>query len=125
MVLQMWSEFSNSSTSRSGATSNVLCSCGRIAVVRTMKSGPNVGFKFHGCPNWPWIDENNKQLGDDGVDELRYQLCKLEDEKQMADEKNKKLQLKKENLEELIKDMKSKLRHTRIELMKANRNEKI
>ncbi|KAL2897278.1 DNA topoisomerase 3-alpha [Bienertia sinuspersici] len=46
-------EYSKSSTSRSGATSNTLCVCGRIAVVRTVKSGPNVGLKFHGCPNWP------------------------------------------------------------------------
>ncbi|KAL2924564.1 DNA topoisomerase 3-alpha [Bienertia sinuspersici] len=112
-------EFSNSSNSRSVATSNVLCNCGRIAVVRTVKSGPNVGLKFHGCPNWPWIDENNKQLGDDGVDELRYQSCQLEHEKQIVDEKSKKLQLKKAKLEELIKDMESELRHTRIELMKV------
>ncbi|KAL2904443.1 DNA topoisomerase 3-alpha [Bienertia sinuspersici] len=46
-------EYSKSSTSRSGATSNTLCICGRIAVVRTVKSGPNVGLKLHGCPNWP------------------------------------------------------------------------
>ncbi|KAL2942656.1 DNA topoisomerase 3-alpha [Bienertia sinuspersici] len=41
-----------SSSSRSGPTSNLLCSCGKVAVVRTVKSGPNVGFKFHGCPLW-------------------------------------------------------------------------
>ncbi|KAL2942572.1 DNA topoisomerase 3-alpha [Bienertia sinuspersici] len=42
-----------SSTSRSGATSNVVCNCGRFAVVRLVKTGSNVGFKFHGCPLWP------------------------------------------------------------------------
>ncbi|KAL2935943.1 DNA topoisomerase 3-alpha [Bienertia sinuspersici] len=42
-----------SSSSRSGPTSNLLCSCGKVAVVRTVKSGPNVGLKFHGCPLWP------------------------------------------------------------------------
>ncbi|KAL2924080.1 DNA topoisomerase 3-alpha [Bienertia sinuspersici] len=42
-----------SSSSRSGPTSNLLCSCGKVAVVRTIKSGPNVGLKFHGCLLWP------------------------------------------------------------------------
>ncbi|KAL2897316.1 DNA topoisomerase 3-alpha [Bienertia sinuspersici] len=38
---------------RSGPTLNLLCSCGKVTVVRTIKSGPNVGLKIHGCPLWP------------------------------------------------------------------------
>ncbi|KAL2922095.1 DNA topoisomerase 3-alpha [Bienertia sinuspersici] len=30
--------------------SKVRCSCGRVAIVRTVRNGSNTGTKFYGCP---------------------------------------------------------------------------
>ncbi|KAL2897378.1 DNA topoisomerase 3-alpha [Bienertia sinuspersici] len=48
----------NSSSSGSSSylrpiQSSYVCSCGVVAVVHTVKAGPNIGRRFHGCPLWP------------------------------------------------------------------------
>uniref|UniRef100_A0A803N2G8 GRF-type domain-containing protein n=1 Tax=Chenopodium quinoa TaxID=63459 RepID=A0A803N2G8_CHEQI len=123
----------SSSSSRGGLNQRVKCNCGRDAIVRTVRNGPNVGMRFHGCPLWPergcvffkWVAGSNE------IDDLRYQvlekdttLAEKEFEKKLMEEKIKKLQVKRENLEEEIQDMKLEISQIRIELMKSSRNEK-
>uniref|UniRef100_A0A803LVE6 GRF-type domain-containing protein n=1 Tax=Chenopodium quinoa TaxID=63459 RepID=A0A803LVE6_CHEQI len=125
----------SSSSSRGGGVSygRIKSSCGRDAVVRSVKNGPNVGLKFHGCPLWPdtccgffkWIGVR------DEVDDLRFQLfekettiTELEMHKQMLEDKVKRVQLKKENLEEDVQELKGEVSQMRIELMKSARNER-
>ncbi|KNA04855.1 hypothetical protein SOVF_195870, partial [Spinacia oleracea] len=43
----------SSSNSKGGILPSLIRECGNVAVVRTVKRGPNVGMKFHGCPLWP------------------------------------------------------------------------
>uniref|UniRef100_A0A803KQK6 GRF-type domain-containing protein n=1 Tax=Chenopodium quinoa TaxID=63459 RepID=A0A803KQK6_CHEQI len=96
----------SSSSSKSGVVAKMRCNCGREAVVRTVKNGPNLGKKFHSCPLWPdtdckffkWVDG-----GDEIADDLRFQLfekdttvAELELEKSLSKEKVKKIQLKKD-----------------------------
>ncbi|XP_056686431.1 uncharacterized protein [Spinacia oleracea] len=132
--MQAWKgQISGGSGSSQNSRSALICECGNEAVVRTVKHGPNVGMKFHGCPLWPnttckffrWIPGNNQ------IEELECKILekdsmimKMEQEQQLMAEKNKKLQVKKENLEEENQELKIELCHTRIELMKTSRNEK-
>ncbi|XP_056683668.1 uncharacterized protein [Spinacia oleracea] len=102
------------------------CECGNDAVVRTVKHGPNVGMKFHGCPLWPntkciffrWISDHNQN------EELEIKMLEMEQQQHLMAEKNKKLKGKKKNLEEENQELKIELCHTRVELMKTSRNEK-
>uniref|UniRef100_A0A803M7V0 GRF-type domain-containing protein n=1 Tax=Chenopodium quinoa TaxID=63459 RepID=A0A803M7V0_CHEQI len=85
------------------------CNCGNYALVRSVKQDPNIGMKFYGCPLWPdtqcemfrWVNQSNP------VEDLQYHvleketsICELEYEQQCRDDKIKRLQLKKDNLEE-------------------------
>ncbi|XP_056688228.1 uncharacterized protein [Spinacia oleracea] len=123
----------SSSNSRGGMVPPFLCECGNYSVVRTVKRGPNIGIKFHGCPLWPntkceffrWIPDNNK------LDNLQLQIleanttiAQMEYEKKLMEEKIKKLQTKKDNLEEDVQEMKNELCQMRIEMMKSSRNER-
>ncbi|KAL2902546.1 DNA topoisomerase 3-alpha [Bienertia sinuspersici] len=132
----------NSSSSGSSSClrpiqSSYVCSCGGVAVVRTVKAGPNIGRRFHGCPLWPhtscnffkWVDDNN-QFGRE-INDLRFEvlakdttIAEMEYEKQLMEEKIKALQLKKENLEEDVKQLKVERSENHMELMKMARIEK-
>ncbi|KAL2940736.1 DNA topoisomerase 3-alpha [Bienertia sinuspersici] len=107
----------------------VFCTCGGTAVVRTVKHGPNIGRKFHGCPLWPdtncdfmkWLDDSN-HMGSE-LEDLRYKLLEkdviiseFEHEKKISDEKILKL-------EERCEDLKMELSQTQIALMMSTRNE--
>ncbi|XP_021767562.1 uncharacterized protein LOC110731963 [Chenopodium quinoa] len=124
----------SSSSSRGGSIGRIKCNCGRDAVVRLVKTGPNVGLKFHGCPLWPDTDCGFfKWIGGvrDEVDDLWFQLfekettiAELEIHKKMLEDKVKRVQLKKENLEEDLQELKGETSQLRIELMKSARNER-
>ncbi|KAL2924036.1 DNA topoisomerase 3-alpha [Bienertia sinuspersici] len=117
----------NSSSSGSSSClrpiqSSYVCSCGGVAVVRTVKAGPNIGRRFHGCPLWPFGRE---------INDLRFEvlakdttIAEMEYEKQLMEEKIKALQLKKENLEEDVKQLKVERSENHMELMKMARIEK-
>ncbi|KAL2926861.1 DNA topoisomerase 3-alpha [Bienertia sinuspersici] len=113
--------------------SNFRCNCGKEALIRTVKNGPNLGMKFYGCPLWPdkhceffrWVNEHTdmeenqlKSLEKDTI------ICELEVELKNRDEKTKKLQTKKAKLEEDMKHMKNESSEMRIEILKCSRNEK-
>ncbi|XP_056688880.1 uncharacterized protein [Spinacia oleracea] len=126
------------SSTGSGASQNsrgtLKCECGNDSVVRTVKHGPNIGMKFHGCPLWPrttcqffrWILPENNQIEElqCTISEKDYVIAKLEVEQRLMAEKIKKLQVKKDSLEEENQEIKIEFRHTRIELMNTSRNEK-
>ncbi|KAL2945593.1 Chromosome partition protein Smc [Bienertia sinuspersici] len=116
----------NSSSSGSSSClrpiqSSYVCSCGGVAVVRTVKAGPNIGRR--------WVDDNN-QFGRE-INDLRFEvlakdttIAEMEYEKQLMEEKIKALQLKKENLEEDVKQLKVERSENHMELMKMARIEK-
>ncbi|XP_021754147.1 uncharacterized protein LOC110719501 [Chenopodium quinoa] len=121
---------SSSSSSRGWMYSTTKCNCGLDAVVRTVKKGPNVGSKFFSCPKWPdtecnflkWFDCNN---GDD----LRFQIferettiTELEMQKNMLEDKVKRLQAKKGHFVDEVQEMKAEISQLRIELMRSSRN---
>ncbi|XP_056684884.1 uncharacterized protein [Spinacia oleracea] len=120
----------SSTNSRHG---RVKCGCGVSAIVRVAKKGPNCGMQFLGCSSWPeyncgffrWVPENN------AIEDLQFQvlekdttISELEYDKKLLEEKLKKVQLKKDNLEEDIHEMKNEVCELRIEVMRAIRNEK-
>uniref|UniRef100_A0A803M8B8 GRF-type domain-containing protein n=1 Tax=Chenopodium quinoa TaxID=63459 RepID=A0A803M8B8_CHEQI len=119
---------SGSSSSRSVAwgSPKLKSKCGVEAVIRTVRNGDNVGMKFYRCPKWPWVNANKMDLED-----LRFQI--FERDTQVA-EKEIEIDFMKEQLKKVEKDLgikedelnntKMELCHTRIELMKASRNEK-
>ncbi|KAL2905605.1 DNA topoisomerase 3-alpha [Bienertia sinuspersici] len=43
----------SSSNQKIVGNSYVRCNCGKEALIRTVKNGPNLGMKFYGCPFWP------------------------------------------------------------------------
>ncbi|KAL2933717.1 DNA topoisomerase 3-alpha [Bienertia sinuspersici] len=45
--------YGSGSSSTSKRVSRVKCKCGNLAVLKTMKHGPNVSTKFYGCPLRP------------------------------------------------------------------------
>ncbi|KMT03670.1 hypothetical protein BVRB_8g190090 [Beta vulgaris subsp. vulgaris] len=45
--------FGSGCSSNSRRVAQIKCKCGNNAVVRTVKNGPNVGFRFYGCLLWP------------------------------------------------------------------------
>ncbi|KAL2925594.1 DNA topoisomerase 3-alpha [Bienertia sinuspersici] len=102
----------SSSISKRDGQSRIRCRCGKDAVVRTVRQGPNLGMKFYGCPSWP-VNLEKETI-----------IHEMEAELKTKDEKIKKLQLKKENLEEDVQEMKFEVSCTRIELIKSARNEK-
>uniref|UniRef100_A0A803L510 GRF-type domain-containing protein n=1 Tax=Chenopodium quinoa TaxID=63459 RepID=A0A803L510_CHEQI len=128
------SSSSTSSRNYSLVASKMKCRCGLEAITRTVKNGENVGLKFHGCPRWPdgdcgffeWAHVNPKV-----VDDLRFQVFERDTqvaEKEMEidflKEELKKVEKKMGSKEDELDDTKMELCHTRIELMKATRNEK-
>ncbi|XP_056690827.1 uncharacterized protein [Spinacia oleracea] len=125
---------SSSSNSRGGMVPPLLCECGNYSVVRTVKRGPNVGMKFHGCPLWPdtkceffrWILPDNNELDhlQLKIFEANTTIAEMEYDKKLMEEKIKKLQTKKDNMEEDVQEMKNELCQMRIELMKSPRNER-
>ncbi|XP_010687375.1 uncharacterized protein LOC104901482 [Beta vulgaris subsp. vulgaris] len=134
MVARRQTSVGSSSDSRGNSQGSTKCSCARELVLRTAKRGANVGQKFYGCPLWPdtkcdffkWYNEQGSE-----VDDLRFQifekettLTEMEYEKSLMAEKIKKLQLKKDNLEEDMQEMKFELSQLRIEVLKMSRNEK-
>uniref|UniRef100_A0A803MWB1 GRF-type domain-containing protein n=1 Tax=Chenopodium quinoa TaxID=63459 RepID=A0A803MWB1_CHEQI len=123
----------SSSTSRSFSGLITKCNCGSDAVVRSVKKGPNVGRKIFGCPKWSdtncnflkWVDCNNE------VDDLRFQIfekdttmAEMEYKRNDLQERVKKLVLKKEKLEDDVKEMKADICQLRVELLMSARNER-
>ncbi|KAL2924860.1 DNA topoisomerase 3-alpha [Bienertia sinuspersici] len=123
----------SSSISKRDGQSRIRCRCGKDAVVRTVRQGPNLGMKFYGCPSWPdtqcdmfrWVNQSIN-LDDYAMKILEKEtiIHEMEAELKTKDEKIKKLQLNKENLEEDVQEMKFEVSCTRIELIKSARNEK-
>ncbi|KAL2927370.1 DNA topoisomerase 3-alpha [Bienertia sinuspersici] len=131
-------EVGSTGSSSSGFISPKLrCHCGNYAVVRTVKNGPNVGMKFYGCLKWPvtdceffqWVNWNMANVNRD-VGDVRFRLLEKdtiigekEIEINFMKETLKKVELKLESKDEELRDTKRELSCTRIELMKALRNE--
>lgn len=63
----------SSSNSKGGIVPSLICECGNVAVVRTVKRGPNVGMKFHGCPLWPVRSLNLLNFVSPKIDEFRVE----------------------------------------------------
>uniref|UniRef100_A0A803N2Y7 GRF-type domain-containing protein n=1 Tax=Chenopodium quinoa TaxID=63459 RepID=A0A803N2Y7_CHEQI len=124
----------SSSSTNSGFVASIRCNCGREAVVRTVKKGPNLGKKFHSCPLWPDTDCKLFKWAEGGdaiADELRFQLfekdttiAELELEKSLIEEKVNKLEVTKSKLQEETKKLTAEVTQLRIELMKSARMEK-
>ncbi|KAL2897135.1 DNA topoisomerase 3-alpha [Bienertia sinuspersici] len=117
-----WASGSSSNQKNLG-NSNVRCNCGKEALIRTVKNGPNLGMKFYGCPLWvnehtDMAENHLKFVENDTV------MCELEVKLKHRDEKIKKLQSKKAKLEEDLKHMKNELSEMRIEILECSRNEK-
>uniref|UniRef100_A0A803LXR8 GRF-type domain-containing protein n=1 Tax=Chenopodium quinoa TaxID=63459 RepID=A0A803LXR8_CHEQI len=123
----------SSSTNKRVVNAKIRCDCGREALIKTVRNGPNMGMKFYGCPLWPdtqceffkWVNEHTdleeqqmKLLEKDTI------ILEIEVEQKIRDEKIKKLQLKKGNLEEELKDMKNEVFQMKSEIMDCSRNEK-
>uniref|UniRef100_A0A803L3K1 GRF-type domain-containing protein n=1 Tax=Chenopodium quinoa TaxID=63459 RepID=A0A803L3K1_CHEQI len=127
---------SESSSSRSfgWGLPKLKCKCGVEAVIRRVRNGDNVGKKFYGCPNWPegdcgffqWVNANNMDLEDlrFRVFEKDTQVAEKEIEIDFMKEQLKKIEKNLDIKEDELNDTKMELCHTRIELMKAARNEK-
>ena len=43
----------SSSTNKRVVNAKIRCDCGREALIKTVRNGPNMGMKFYGCPLWP------------------------------------------------------------------------
>ncbi|KAL2944368.1 DNA topoisomerase 3-alpha [Bienertia sinuspersici] len=54
----------------------VVCNCGGVAVVRTVKRRANVGKKFHGCPKCPDTECKFMKFIDE-IGEMRSELEEL------------------------------------------------
>ncbi|KAL2904205.1 DNA topoisomerase 3-alpha [Bienertia sinuspersici] len=128
---------SSGSVSSYMSKKQVVCDCGGVAVVRTVKSGANVGKKFHGCPKWPdteckfvkFIDEIGEMRSE--LEELRLNLferdviiSQMEYQRQMNEEKIQKLEFKKDSMKEENMELKQQLRQMKVELTRATTNEK-
>uniref|UniRef100_A0A803KQK9 Squalene cyclase N-terminal domain-containing protein n=1 Tax=Chenopodium quinoa TaxID=63459 RepID=A0A803KQK9_CHEQI len=120
---QIGSSGSSSSRSVGWGSPKLKCKCGVEAVIRTVRNGDNVESD---CGFFQWVNANKMDLED-----LRFQV--FERDTQVAEKEIEidfmKEQLKKfeKNLgvkEDELNDTKMELCHTRIELMKASRNEK-
>ncbi|KAL2935242.1 DNA topoisomerase 3-alpha, partial [Bienertia sinuspersici] len=124
----------NSTNSTRASYPKLKCNCKNDAVIRTVKNGPNVGSMFYGCPMWPdtkcqmfkLIDGNNVD-----VEDLQFRLlekdttiAELEMIQKFRDDKINKLQLKKEKLEEELKELHNENCKLRMDLMKSTTNEK-
>uniref|UniRef100_A0A803N1P5 GRF-type domain-containing protein n=1 Tax=Chenopodium quinoa TaxID=63459 RepID=A0A803N1P5_CHEQI len=120
------------SNTRGGTYPRTRCSCGMVAVVRTVKRGHNNGAKFYGCPKWPetncnfmkWVDCNPVEEDlcfqifekDTTIAEMELHMSSFED-------RVKKLEVKKLKLEDLVKELKKELCQLRMQLVKASRTE--
>uniref|UniRef100_A0A803MP34 GRF-type domain-containing protein n=1 Tax=Chenopodium quinoa TaxID=63459 RepID=A0A803MP34_CHEQI len=99
------------------------CRCEVKAIIRTVRNGDNTGMQFYSCPKWH-VNANPNDLED-----LCFQVLKRDT--QVA-EKEIDIDFMKEQLKKVEKNLGMKedelndmeLCHTRIELMKASRNEK-
>uniref|UniRef100_A0A803L9V9 Uncharacterized protein n=1 Tax=Chenopodium quinoa TaxID=63459 RepID=A0A803L9V9_CHEQI len=102
------------------------CRCGLESITRTVKNGENVWLKFHGCPRWPWVNVNLEDIDDLRLQvfERDTQVAEKEMEIDLLKEQLKRFEKKLGNKEDELDDTKMELCHTRIELMKATRNEK-
>ncbi|KAL2942670.1 Endonuclease 8-like 3, partial [Bienertia sinuspersici] len=106
---------SSSIYKRDGQSRNCL-RCGKNAVVCIVRK-VNLGMKFYGCPLWPISDTHcdmfrwlNQSIN---LDEYAMKILEketiiheMEVESKTKDEKIKKLQLKKENFEKDVQEMK-------------------
>ncbi|KAL2921914.1 PWWP domain-containing protein 2A [Bienertia sinuspersici] len=45
--------YGSGSSCTSKRVSRVICKCGNLTVLKTVKHGPDVGTKFYGYPLWP------------------------------------------------------------------------
>ncbi|KAL2904994.1 Serine--tRNA ligase, partial [Bienertia sinuspersici] len=89
-------------------------------------------MKFYGCPLWhDTIFDFFKWNSWENFDVSRFQIIvnettivEIEHEKSSMDEKIKKLQIKKENVEEELQELKFEPSQVRIGLMKSARNER-
>uniref|UniRef100_A0A803M6I6 GRF-type domain-containing protein n=1 Tax=Chenopodium quinoa TaxID=63459 RepID=A0A803M6I6_CHEQI len=133
MVGKRQSSSGSSSSFANEENQKLRCSCGNYAVVRSVKKGPNSGMKFYNCPLWPdtkcemfrWVNQSNP------MEDLQYhvleketRICELEYKQQCKDDKIKRLQLKKDNLEEDVQEMKNEVYAMHVEMMNCSRNEK-
>ncbi|KAL2894436.1 pH-response regulator protein palF/RIM8 [Bienertia sinuspersici] len=128
--------------SANSRNSEVKCSCGRAAVVRTVNNGANPSTKFYGCPMWPI------SLFDMGLIDFRNTSCKMfvpVDDKKVVDELQMKLlesyttigelemiqkfnedrikDLEKKNMDLLqkVQTLKTELWEQKLEAMRANK----
>uniref|UniRef100_A0A803MSR0 Transmembrane protein n=1 Tax=Chenopodium quinoa TaxID=63459 RepID=A0A803MSR0_CHEQI len=125
MVGKRQSPSGSSSSFASEENQKVHCSCGNYAVVRSVKKGLNSGMKFTAVPYGRWVNQSNP------MEDLQYhvleketRICELEYEKQCKDDKIKRLQSKKDNLEEDVQEMKNEVYAMRVEMKNCSRNEK-
>ncbi|KAL2930645.1 DNA topoisomerase 3-alpha [Bienertia sinuspersici] len=124
----------NSTNSTRASYQKLKCNCGNDAIIRTVKNGPNVGSKFYGCLMWPDTKcQMFKLIGGNNVDvkDLQFRLlekdttiAELEMIHKFRDDKINKLQLKKEKLEEEVKELHNENCKLRMDLMKSATNEK-
>ncbi|KAL2927886.1 DNA topoisomerase 3-alpha [Bienertia sinuspersici] len=107
----------------------VKCSCGRAAVVRTVKNGANPGTKFYGCPMWPntsykmFVPVDDKKV----VDELQTKLLEsyttiseLEMIQKFNEDRIKDLEKKNKDLLLKVQTLKTELWEQKLEAMRAN-----
>uniref|UniRef100_A0A803MAN1 Uncharacterized protein n=1 Tax=Chenopodium quinoa TaxID=63459 RepID=A0A803MAN1_CHEQI len=106
-----WQSSSGSSSSFAREENQkIRCSCGKYAVDTQ-------------CEKLRWVDQSNP------MEDLQYhvleketRICELEYELQCRDDKIKILQLKKDNLEEDVQEMKNEVYAMWVEMMKCSRN---
>ncbi|KAL2894758.1 DNA topoisomerase 3-alpha [Bienertia sinuspersici] len=113
--------------------SKIRCSCGRIAVVRTVRNGSNGGTKFYGCPMWPNtscqlfvpIDDNNV------VEDLQLKLlerdttiAELEMIQKFNEDKIKELEKEKKSLVDEVETLKTEMWQQKLSSIKQYTNQK-
>ncbi|KNA09919.1 hypothetical protein SOVF_149150 [Spinacia oleracea] len=127
MELTPRSAGSSSSNSRASLIEiDVKCNHNITAVLRTVKKGSrnNIGKRFYGCPLWPRGDCGFFQWECSGCAELQSKLSMKEKELTIVEEMVEKMKAKKVGHEEIVRELKAELSHTRIELMRSARVEK-
>ncbi|KAL2928079.1 Gamma-terpinene synthase chloroplastic, partial [Bienertia sinuspersici] len=106
--------YGSGSSSTSKRVLRVICMRGNLAVLKTVKHGPDVGTKFYGCPLWPDTTCKTYVLieGSNVVDELQYHLLEkdttimeLEMLLNLKDDRIKQLQMKNNMLEDEVKEL--------------------
>ncbi|XP_021743216.1 uncharacterized protein LOC110709313 [Chenopodium quinoa] len=123
----------STTNSARGANSRIRCSCGKYAAVRTVKNGPNMGMRFYGFPLWPdtqcemfnWVTTSTDLEGLElKIMEKDTEICELEYEKKLKEDKIKKLQLKKDKYCDALAGMKTEMEELKTQIRKRRKNER-